>query len=60
VNGDRDVICLPQASVFLEQQIPSARQVVFAGCGHAPFLTQRDRFNTCLEEFQGMVTVRAY
>jgi pimeloyl-[acyl-carrier protein] methyl ester esterase len=60
VNGDRDVICLPQASEFLLQRIPSARQVVFAGCGHAPFLTQSTRFNACLAEFQGMVAVRAY
>jgi pimeloyl-[acyl-carrier protein] methyl ester esterase len=60
VNGDSDLICLPQASEFLLQQIASARQIVFDGCGHAPFLTQSDRFNACLAEFQRMVAVRAY
>jgi pimeloyl-[acyl-carrier protein] methyl ester esterase len=57
VNGDRDVICLPQASEFLAQQIPSSRQAVFAGCGHAPFLTQGSRFNECLEQFRRMVSI---
>ena len=60
MNGDSDVICLPQASEFLAQRISSARQVVFAGCGHAPFLTQSARFNACLEEFRGMVSGRAH
>lgn len=55
MNGDRDVICLPQASQFMEQGISGARRVEFAGCGHAPFLTQSARFNACLEEFRGKV-----
>jgi len=57
LSGDRDVICLPQASAFLAQRIPSARQMVFAGCGHAPFLTQSTRFTSCLEDFRGVVGV---
>jgi pimeloyl-ACP methyl ester esterase len=56
VNGDSDVICLPQASDFLAQQIRTSQQVVFAGCGHAPFLTRSSRFNRCIEEFIGMVS----
>ncbi len=60
VNGDCDVICLPQASEYMAQRIPSARQVVFAGCGHAPFLTHSARFNACLEEFRGMVSGREH
>ena len=60
INGECDVICLPQASVFLTQRISSARQVVFAGCGHAPFLTQSTHFNACLEEFRRMVSVREH
>lgn len=55
MNGDSDVICLPQASGFLAQGIPKARRIEFAGCGHAPFLTQSARFNACLEEFRGKV-----
>jgi pimeloyl-[acyl-carrier protein] methyl ester esterase len=60
MNGDCDVICLPQASTFLAQQILSARQIQFTGCGHAPFLTQSTRFNACLEEFRGMVSGSAH
>jgi pimeloyl-[acyl-carrier protein] methyl ester esterase len=60
INGDCDDICLPLASEFLAQQIASTRRIVFAGCGHAPFLTQSRRFNACLEEFRGMVIERAY
>ena len=60
MNGDCDAICLPQASEFLEQRISSARRIVFAGCGHAPFLSQNIRFNACLEEFRGMVSGRAH
>ena len=60
MSGDCDVICLPQASEFLVQRISSARQLVFTGCGHAPFLTQGTRFNACLEEFRGMVSAREY
>jgi len=60
VNGDCDVICLPQASEFLAQRIPSARQALFAGCGHAPFLTQSGRFNAYLEEFRGMASGHAH
>ncbi len=60
VNGDRDVICLPQASEYMAQRIPSAHQMVFAGCGHAPFLSQSERFNTCVKEFRGVVSGRAH
>ncbi|MBK5275215.1 MAG: alpha/beta fold hydrolase [Desulfuromonadales bacterium] len=57
MNGDCDVICLPQASEFLAKRIPLARQVLFTGCGHAPFLTQSCYFNACLEEFRSEVSV---
>jgi pimeloyl-ACP methyl ester carboxylesterase len=60
MNGDSDVICLPQASGYLAHRIPSARQVLFAGCGHAPFLTQSAGFNARLEEFRGMVSRREH
>jgi pimeloyl-[acyl-carrier protein] methyl ester esterase len=55
VNGDRDVICLPQASEYLARRIPFSRQVLFAACGHAPFLTDSNRFNSCLKEFRDQV-----
>jgi pimeloyl-[acyl-carrier protein] methyl ester esterase len=60
VNGDSDVICLPEASEYLAQKISAARQVVFSGCGHAPFLTQSGLFNAYLVDFQGMVIGREH
>jgi pimeloyl-ACP methyl ester esterase len=53
MNGDCDVICLPQASEFMSMQIPASRRIVFSGCGHVPFLTQSSKFNACLENFRG-------
>lgn len=51
VNGGQDRICLPQASCYLAVQIPGADQVVFPLCGHAPFLTHSEQFNTELIRF---------
>jgi pimeloyl-ACP methyl ester esterase len=60
MHGDCDVICLPQASEYMARRISSARQIVFAGCGHVPFLTQSTGFNTCLEDFRAMVSGREH
>jgi pimeloyl-ACP methyl ester carboxylesterase len=46
------VICLPQASEFMSLHIRNARQVIFPGCGHVPFLTQSRKFNACLDDFR--------
>jgi pimeloyl-[acyl-carrier protein] methyl ester esterase len=51
IHGDADVICLPGASDYMSAIIPGAIQDVFAGCGHAPFLTQPDKFNVRLLKF---------
>jgi pimeloyl-[acyl-carrier protein] methyl ester esterase len=45
LNGGHDRICLPQASSYLKEHIPNARQTVFPDSGHAPFLTQSGQFN---------------
>ena len=55
INGNRDVICLPDASAFLERQIPGSRRVVMQGCGHAPFLTRSQEFDACLADFSRRV-----
>lgn len=60
MNGNHDVICLPEASKFMSQQIPGAWQVVFSGCGHVPFLTQSKEFNMTLEKFRGRVCEDVY
>jgi pimeloyl-ACP methyl ester esterase len=51
MNGTQDRICLPQASTYLKEHIPDARQIEFLGCGHAPFLTQSRQFNTEISRF---------
>ena len=51
VNGDEDVVCTPEASNYLKSHMPSAEQVVFSHCGHAPFLTQSDKFNAEITGF---------
>ncbi|MFZ2948608.1 MAG: alpha/beta fold hydrolase [Desulfuromonadaceae bacterium] len=51
VNGAQDRICLPPASYYLKEHIPDARQTVFAGCGHAPFLTRSQQFNAEITGF---------
>lgn len=53
VHGDRDVICLPEASEFMSRQVPTSRQVVFSGCGHVPFLTQGANFNAIIDDYFG-------
>lgn len=50
-NGSNDLICLPRASSYLKEHIAGAEQTVFSECGHAPFLTFKDRFNEELIRF---------
>lgn len=56
LNGALDRICLPQASNYLKAHIPNAEQTVFPQSGHAPFLTQRDQFNTEIIRFARRVS----
>jgi len=51
VNGDRDCICLPEASVFMAQRIGSSNHLVLTGCGHAPFLTRCNEFDESIANF---------
>jgi pimeloyl-[acyl-carrier protein] methyl ester esterase len=51
MNGDRDRICLPEASRYLAEHLAGAEQVVFRNCGHVPFLTQPALFNSELTRF---------
>jgi pimeloyl-ACP methyl ester esterase len=55
LNGERDKICLPQASRYLVENIRSAGQKVFPECGHAPFLTRHLEFNADIARFAGSV-----
>lgn len=51
INGDKDPICLPGASSFLAENISESRQVIFSGCGHAPFLSHAEEFNNCISDY---------
>lgn len=51
VNGDMDRICLPEASVYLHANLGNSVHRQFPGCGHAPFLSRRDKFDKCIIDF---------
>lgn len=51
VCGDQDQVCLPSASQFMQRQIAQAEIQMFAGKGHAPFLTDVEAFNAQLRAF---------
>lgn len=55
ISGDNDMICLPEASAYMASHIRASRHVVFAGCGHAPFLTRGRAFDACLGGFAAEV-----
>lgn len=51
LNGDSDPVCLPGASQWMADKMPSGKHIVFPGVGHAPFLTRPGTFNSCLTQF---------
>ncbi len=51
LHGDQDRVCLPAASIWLEQAIVGSRRLSYAGCGHAPFLSRSVQFNRELLTF---------
>lgn len=53
LHGDQDRVCLPDASIWLQQVIPGSRRNSYAGCGHAPFLSRASQFNQDLLTFIG-------
>ncbi len=52
LHGDRDPVPLP-GSVEWADTLSDARLVVLEGCGHMPWLEQRERFDAELEAFLG-------
>ena len=51
IHGSDDRICLPEASVWLEQSIKGSKRICYQGAGHAPFMTEPERFNKDLCSF---------
>jgi pimeloyl-ACP methyl ester carboxylesterase len=53
LHGDQDRVCLPDASIWLEQAISGSWRISYAGCGHAPFLSRASQFNQNMLTFIG-------
>ena len=51
VAGENDALVPPQAAVGLAAQLPDGRLERFANAGHAPFLSDPERFCSVVESF---------
>lgn len=51
VHGSADAICPIEAGEYLASHIKGARLEIFKDAGHAPFLTEKDRFNNMVKDF---------
>ncbi|MCE1227702.1 MAG: alpha/beta hydrolase [Geobacteraceae bacterium] len=53
LHGEQDRVCLPEASAWLAQAIRNSQRKLYAGCGHALFLSRAQQFNYDLAAFVG-------
>jgi len=51
IAGEKDAIIPKLTAEFMQQRIKNAELVIFKDSGHAPFLTQPERFNQVLREW---------
>lgn len=51
IHGEADSVCPVEAGSYLAENIKGAYFELFKGAGHAPFLTQRERFNSLVTDF---------
>jgi len=51
VHGDRDTICLADASRYMAEMLPCASLAIMEGAGHAPMLTRRSEFDGIVGSF---------
>ncbi|WP_167632154.1 alpha/beta fold hydrolase [Mariprofundus ferrooxydans] len=51
MHGEQDAIVPVAAGRWLAEQLPGAQAHYADACGHAPFLSQPERFNTILKEW---------
>ncbi|ATX80893.1 carboxylesterase BioH (pimeloyl-CoA synthesis) [Mariprofundus ferrinatatus] len=51
LHGEGDAIVPVAAGIWLADTITGAEQHIFRACGHAPFLTQPEEFNTTLQRW---------
>ena len=50
LHGENDMITHPSAAKWMNQQLKNSRLVLFPKCGHAPFITDPERFVGCINE----------
>ncbi|MCB1984858.1 MAG: pimeloyl-ACP methyl ester esterase BioH [Burkholderiales bacterium] len=50
LHGENDMITHPSAAKWMSQQFNNARLVLFPKCGHAPFITDPEKFVACIHE----------
>lgn len=50
MHGENDMITHPSAAKWMNQELENARLVLFPKCGHAPFITDPERFVGCINE----------
>jgi len=61
IHGENDAVVPLGAGNIMEKCIPDAKLVVFPACGHAPFLTQAERFNQTLEDWcRQRISIESY
>ena len=51
IHGTADRVCPCAAAHWLHDAIPGSRLLSIEGCGHVPFVTNRDRVGRALEDF---------
>lgn len=52
MHGENDVITHPASADWMHQQLPQSQRVMFAHCGHAPFLSYPETFVAHLNAFR--------
>lgn len=51
LHGDKDQICLLEASKYMHERIPYSQLQIFQGVGHVPFLEETEKFNFYVRSF---------
>lgn len=53
ISGESDPICRAESMHYLGEQIKNSKVELFKGCGHLPFLTKFEEFNSLVKGFLG-------
>ncbi|MDP3143455.1 MAG: alpha/beta fold hydrolase [Candidatus Omnitrophota bacterium] len=51
IAGEKDTVTPKSAAEFMHEKIKGSELTIFKDCGHAPFLTQPEKFNQILREW---------